>query len=175
MFNFTNITPYLRKNFGLDAGHSIMALLLSVVALTSPSLWINAFVAIGVGTFFILVAANRKQSFIKNIYFGALIAACIFASVGIVTTFFPGAIVPAILAGTLSYMIPKEVYDITSYTKNFNIHIDNISDAVSYQLLSWPVMFMLNYDYLAAGISSVIWFLLYLILIDWKLDGQPIN
>jgi len=170
MFNFTELKSYMRTNFGLDAGHAIMSLILSVVAFTSPSVAINAFVAVGVGIFFFIVATKPDQTLTRYINFSVLIAACIFTAITAVTTFFPGAIIPAILAGSLSYMLPKELYDITDEEKKSKITIDNISDAASYQLLSWPILFMLGYDYVAAGISLVIWFLIYLILIDWKIE-----
>ncbi len=175
----SKLMPYLHKHFGFDAGHAIMSLVLSAVALTTPGIHINAIVATGIGIFFNKTATNPGQSDKKNLLFSFIIGTSIFVSSTIVYLFFPGEVIPACLAGSLGYMVPKELYDISGHYK-FKVHLDNITDALSYQLLSWPILllfgnhfnwhgFMFNGNsYLALGVAGV-WGGLYLLGLTKKL------
>lgn len=179
----TNLKSYLHQHFGLDAGHAIMSLLLSVIALTTTSIFTNIVVASGVGLFFGLVATSAKQSLLKNTSFSVIITLTVFIALTTMIIFQPGqyfpqhpfliwpsTILPAILAGSFSYMIPKEIYDMTNHPK-FKIHIDNITDALSYQLLSWPILFMLGgYPFLAVTVM-IAWFSLYILMLNKKLES----
>ncbi len=175
----SKLMPYLHKHFGYDAGHAIMSLVLGAVALTTPGIHINAIVATGIGIFFNKTATNPGQSDKKNLLFSLIIATSILVSTTIVYLFFPGEVVPAILAGSFSYMVPKEIYDISGHYK-FKVHLDNITDALSYQLLSWPILllfgdhivrygFMFNViPFLALGVAGA-WGGLYLLGLTKKL------
>lgn len=179
----TSLKSYLHQHFGLDAGHAIMSLLLGVIALTTTNIFTNIIVASGVGLFFGLVATNSKQSLLKNIIFSSIITLSVFIALTIMIIFQPGqyfpqhpfviwpsTILPAILAGSFSYMIPKEIYDMTNHLK-FKIHIDNITDALSYQLLSWPVLYMLGgYPFLALTLA-IFWFAFYILILNKKIES----
>ncbi len=163
------LVSYAHKHFGFDAGHAIMGLMLSVLTLMSPSVVFNVVTSLAVTAFFAFMVRSSSEGLYKNVAFSLLLAVTLGTLMTLATTFFPGNIVAACLAGSFGYMVPKELYDMSRHEK-FKVKLDNVCDALSYNLLSWPLLLLLTNNHLEAGIFGLLIFMTYALFVDWKLS-----